>query len=234
MLRSEPFLAAADQIRNHPLLTRAAQGELSPAAWRRYFSARLETGTAFVEFLRTLEGQADEQGYGAIAEAAGKNRREELGIIDGKENPDASHARWREWFRVGIARVLAEHGAPIEFRAPADFVEILGYPQTFDALGTEADVIQSAGALAVFEIGLGAEYDRVIAGLHRSFPGKLRGKEWTYLVSHSHHEPRHFDQILEPLALACATDDEVRRATAGADRAARVKLAFLDGARRLS
>ncbi len=232
MLGKKQFEDIAGEIANHPLLTSAAEGSLPLETWRRYFSARLQAGGAFVDFLRDLTEQAEQQGEHDIAAAARKNLHEELGIVDDEVVPARAHATWRAWFRTGMHRVMERRHMPIDFTTPENFPEVEGYPAAFRALNEEGDVLQTAGAFAVFEIGLGREYERILAGMDIVFPDELTAQERTYLVSHAHHEQRHFEEVFDPLSRACKTPAHRDRILAGAQRAKRTKLAFLDGALR--
>lgn len=232
MLEQRPFVAAAEEIAAHPFLREAANGTLPLSKWKRYMDARLETGPRFVQFLERLAAEAKKQGYDDITAAAEGNRNEELGIVDGEVRISRAHHEWRRWFREGMNGVLAARDLTLDAGPAADFTEVNGYPEAFDSLNDEGDVIRSMGALGVFELGLGYEYTEVLKGMDLVFPNELTPKQRVYLVGHAKHEARHFDEVFGPLAAVCTTRDHVARALDGAELAKRVKLGFLNGAYR--
>jgi hypothetical protein len=232
MLSQKPFQEAAEEIARHPFLLEASAGTLPLAKWERYFSARLETGPGFVIFLERLQRQAEILQLADVATAVKENRQEELGIVDGEVIPERAHHEWRRWFRDGMKDVFFSRGMTLRSGPPADFTEVNGYPHAFNALNARGDVVESMGALAVLELGLGYEYTEILKGMGIVFPGELTSKQKTYLVSHARHEERHFREVYEPLAAICRSREEVDRALRGATIAKQTKLGFLDGAYR--
>jgi hypothetical protein len=232
MLDRAPFLAAGQEIANHPFLRDLREGTLPLEKLERYFSARLQTGPGFVNFLSRLAAQAREQGFPAVERAVQDNHDEEMGIDKGGRTiVSKAHHEWRRWFRDGITRVMAERGMVQRHEPPPDFLEVNGYPQAFAELNDRADIRESMGALAVFEQGLGDEYAQVLPALRALFPG-LTKKELVYMVGHVHHEGRHFDEAFRPLSDICTTPAHEEVALRGANIARRVKMNFLDGAYR--
>jgi hypothetical protein len=86
-LSEDPFIKAGNVLAAHPFLQEAGKGNLSSSVWAAYVGNRLGAGGSFVDFLTMLETAAL-RSFPNVAYEVGKNRAEELGLINGTVKVD--------------------------------------------------------------------------------------------------------------------------------------------------
>jgi hypothetical protein len=174
--------------------------------------ARLDAATNFVPFLSAAEEKISEQkDWESVAHALRNNLNEELGMIDGKYNADASHDVWRQNFRAGMQRVLAEkHSLSFE-RIETDYstrnIEE-SYGKTILAMPQKYDAPYLAGAFMALEGILEKEFAAILSYI-RTHLQELTANEVLYITHHAGHEKRHLEEVAEPLLEKCARSPHV-------------------------
>lgn len=216
------FQERAADIREVPILRRIASGQADMRTWTNYIVHRLsdansqgEAGagmTQFERYLSVLGTVAEQQGFQLAADALRDNLHEEIGMEEGKIDPQKSHAQWRQDFRTKMYDALRARGvseSDLAVRLPTEDSEVYHRMLDFDMrLIRQGHLWESLGAITMLERCLQEEFTCISQGLRHSFP-ELTTDDAKYIHHHAGHEERHFVELFEAV-LSSAADQDLR------------------------
>jgi len=189
------------------LIKQMREGRLGQKEFARYLRAKLsvasgdEGGFGFTDFLSRVEEEVQStDGWRAIAVALRQNLNDELGLHNGKYDPEKSHDVWRNRFHDAMKRSFEKNGGNLLDTPPPEAAE--NYRNGMVRLSYLGEPPNQVGAFAMLESLLEKEFKALQVYLKQHYP-QLSHDELLYVTHHAGHEHSHVTEIATPLLQKC-------------------------------
>lgn len=206
-------------------------GEIGKDGFQRFFTQRLLATSSFENLLKRLIvlSPTDE-----LRSAVQDNLNDEIGVFDGKIDPDKSHATWRRNFYQALEISDEMIAGALSGRGTEEYLQMM--QEIID--GDNGYVM--AGALLFLEGQIPREFRYLKVGRDLLFGEKFvdevgdteavkaqKIKARTYLDDHIVHDAKaHFPQLLSALAAVGADADALLSICEGVELAKNARVAF--------